>query len=175
MDNKQVWTVVVTAVMLGGFFLFLYWTSTVPPTAVSTEGSIPSTIDVQAQHAASETANEKTAADPSAECEVASKQQFDIWVANGISSPSDQSYQSHFSVTSGTCYMLWKYTNGDWLLSYNLWDVYQRNPKTGKAPNLIGGFLENVQQSRIDQCNVGGQECTSVEEFLSLTVPYLKN
>jgi hypothetical protein len=116
-------------------------------------------------------------------CGADAKAYFDTW----DSTPSNDTktvaltYQNYYDSSNNSCYVLVNYNfdmkyyaHGSTPLhiTYALVDVSKKDP-TGNSYTKLGSYSSPANYSRVDECNVSGQQCNSLESFLTLVNPYL--
>ncbi len=96
------------------------------------------------------------------------------------------SYENHYDQNNSSCYVLTKqYVNANIpgitdssyeMVYYSLVDVSKKDPKGDYQ--WLGQYTQNIAPNNqvingIQDCNVGGNQCSSLKLFLSLVNPYL--
>jgi len=120
------------------------------------------------------------------QCDTATKNYFNTWQTkdNDSFKTVNLTYQNYYDSTNNGCYALVNYNynakdNPDSSYSekitYSLVNVYQKDPYGN--PETIGSYSQSVStfkiNNRLDTCSVSGQQCYSLDSFLSLVNPYL--
>ena len=124
---------------------------------------------------------------PQSQCDASAKNYFDDYKSKQDNTDTRQlsniSYQNHYNQNNGSCYVL---TNTSWnmkmpsefnysMILYSLTDISKKDP-TGQY-EWMGQYSENIAPGEvingIRDCNVGGNNCSSLKEFLILVNPYL--
>ena len=119
------------------------------------------------------------------ECDTSAKNYFDDYKSKNISQATPSiSYDNHYDKNNGSCYVLTNSISNEsalisqkpyYMVLYSLVDVSRKDP-TGQY-EWIGQYSENVAPGEvfngITDCNVGGNHCSSLKDFLTLVNPYL--
>jgi hypothetical protein len=131
-------------------------------------------------------------ADLTLKCDADAKNYFDSkWqsktVDTDVYKTINLSYQNHYDKTNNSCYILISYNfktyrqaagaGPDYMsTTFTFLDIYRKDQN--ENPLGVGGFNENISHSdgsanQLVQCNAFGQNCSSIEEFLSIVNPYI--
>ncbi len=127
------------------------------------------------------------------QCDRVAKKYFDTgWNRTTLASQYleivNLNYKNHYNQNNNSCYVLVAYTfNTKWdsgiiafsNINYTIIDAFQKDP-TGKDYLTIGNYSQHISyldkdNSGLDNCNVSGKRCYSLDSFMSLVNPYVGN
>jgi len=185
-ENKNInWTAIIITIIIGvvvlaGIYSFYNQNNNQPQnTNTSAEPSV--------QSSATQPKTQTLTQTPQSQCDTAAKNYFNDYKSKQNDTATRQlsniSYQNHYNQNNGSCYVL---TNTNWnmkmpsefnysMISDSLIDIFKKDP-TGQY-DWIGQYSENIAPGEvingIRDCNVGGNNCSSLKDFLTLANPYL--
>ena len=178
-SNPVVLILVIALIGLGGYVLFSK-NSNVPITQDTNENTQAPVVEQKiVPPAKTQVADQAALA-----CDTAAKNYFnEYWTKPTAGTTIEKSYKNYYNKTSKTCYVLvkfyynWQLIYSDVHWSYNLYDIYSKDPYGG--PNQLGTFAQNMSSTtsynEVSDCSVGGMKCFSLDGFMSLVQPYFSN
>jgi hypothetical protein len=88
-------------------------------------------------------------------------------------------YSNHYQTRSNDCFILVElhYSNddrGSWTNGVMLWNVYE-NLRVGNFTEAHKVDAKGQSQDEVVTCEMANKECTSFDQYMGLTEPYLDN
>jgi hypothetical protein len=147
------------------------------------EGDRINRLEKQNEDLKSQIAKESTARDfdLQGKCSNAAKAWFNENYA-GTSRDNDTSlltYSNHYHEASNECLIVVEYhfnqkVMDSWFNDITLWNVYE-NSKYGNFVEVHSTDYKGELKNRVDNCEVAGKKCTSIDQFNGLVQPYMNN